>query len=65
MRNYKGKDNAVEEFEKEVLSKICLECRAGTYSPHPEQPEKYVKCCLCGHCREIEPRETLKKHKLF
>ena len=65
MRNYNEKDNAQEEFDKEVLSKICMECRVGTYSPHPEQPDKYKKCVLCGHCKEVDTKDTLKQHKLF
>lgn len=40
-------------FDKQILSKICRQCGWGNYRLHPEQPHKYLKCCLCGHTKEI------------
>lgn len=52
VRNYKENPNGQEEFDREVMSKICKICHSGVYMQHPEFPEKYLKCPICGHTKE-------------
>jgi len=29
---------------------ICPNCHLGYMEQHPEQPQKWLKCCICAYC---------------
>lgn len=42
----------------DIKDKICIICYVGYLIDHPEKPEIYLKCPLCGYTKE-KPKKKL------
>jgi len=49
----KSPDELIKAQDKRANDRFCKICHVGTYKLHPEFPEKYLKCEVCGHCIDI------------
>lgn len=43
-----------DRYNKEILDRFCHNKCFGHYIAHHEYPHKYVKCCICGHTKELK-----------
>lgn len=56
MRNYKKNPNLQKDFEKDLMERLCMECKSGIYMQHHMEPHRLWKCPICSHTKEIPER---------